>query len=51
MANHDSSRYYYYFQVAPQQVQEQTFFIVDDLRENLGNLRIAYRLNPRDYRN
>jgi len=32
------------------QVQQQTWFIVDDFRDNLRNLVHAIKLNPRDYR-
>ena len=32
------------------QVQHRTWFIVDDFRDNLGNLVHAIKLNPRDNR-
>jgi len=32
------------------QVQHRTWFIVDDFRDNLGNLVHAIKLNTRDYR-
>ena len=49
-ANHVSGRNSYFFRQLLQQVQLQTWLVVDDFRSDPGNLMLAFRLNTIQYK-